>query len=63
MCTDLVARMPRHKLTLEEQIAGTRKALENPKTPKQFLPSLRDRLESLQHQMEMIDRQLEGERT
>lgn len=55
--------MPRHKLTIEEQIAGTRKALANPKTPKQFLPSLRDRLESLQRQMEMIDRQLEGERT
>jgi hypothetical protein len=40
--------MARHTLTLEEQIRGTRKALENPKTPKQFLPSLRVRLEQLE---------------
>jgi len=40
----------KHKLTLEEQIRGTRKALANPKTPKQFLPSLRKRLKQLERQ-------------
>jgi hypothetical protein len=40
--------MPRHQLTREEQITGTRKALANPKTPKQFLPSLRERLKQLE---------------
>jgi hypothetical protein len=40
--------MTRHKLTVDEQIKGTRKALDNPNTPKQFLPSLRDRLKQLQ---------------
>jgi len=39
--------MARHKLTLEEQIRGCEKALANPKTPKQFLPSTRLRLEQL----------------
>jgi hypothetical protein len=42
--------MARHKLTLEEQIRGLRKALANPKTPKQFLKSLRARLEQLEEQ-------------
>jgi len=42
----------RHKLTIEEQIRGTRKALANPNTPKQFLPSLRDRLHQLEGQLE-----------
>lgn len=40
----------RHTLTREEQIRGTIKALKNPKTPKQFLPSLRDRLKQLERQ-------------
>jgi hypothetical protein len=40
--------MMRHKLTLEEQIRGTRNALANPKTPKQFLPSLKERLKQLE---------------
>jgi hypothetical protein len=40
--------MPRHQLTLDEQIRGTRKALANPKTPPQFRPSLEARLEQLQ---------------
>lgn len=42
----------RHKLTLEEQIRGARKALANRKTPKQFLPSLRERLKQLERQRE-----------
>lgn len=42
--------MPRHKLTVEEEIRGARKALANPKTPKQFLRSLRDRLKQLERQ-------------
>lgn len=40
--------MPRHKLNAEEQIRGLKKALANPKTPKQFLPSLRERLAKLE---------------
>jgi hypothetical protein len=44
--------MPRHKLTIAEQIEGTRKALANPKTPKQFLPSLQERLTQLEKQQE-----------
>lgn len=39
--------MPRHQLNAEEQIRGIEKALANPKTPKQFLPNLRKRLEKL----------------
>jgi hypothetical protein len=42
--------MPRHKLSVQEQIRGTRKALANPKTPKQFLPSLKKRLSQLERQ-------------
>jgi len=42
--------VPRHTLTLDEKIAGTRKALANPKTPKQFLPSMKLRLEQLETQ-------------
>jgi len=37
----------RHKLTKEQQIRGCRKALANPKTPKQFLPGLKKRLKKL----------------
>jgi hypothetical protein len=44
--------MPRHKLTLEEQIRGVEKGLANPKTPKQFLPSMTRRLEQLKKQKE-----------
>jgi len=40
--------MARHKLSKEEQIRGLEKALANPKTPKQFLPSMRERLKQLQ---------------
>jgi hypothetical protein len=39
--------MARHVLNTEEQIRGIEKALANPKTPKQFLPSLRERLAKL----------------
>jgi len=42
--------MPRHKLNTEEQIRGIEKALANPKTPKQFLPNLRKRLEQLKEE-------------
>lgn len=41
----------RHKLTKREQIEGIRKALANPKTPKQFLPSMRKRLDALERQI------------
>jgi len=37
----------RHKLTRGQQIKGCRKALANPKTPKQFLPGLKKRLKKL----------------
>jgi hypothetical protein len=43
--------MPRHELTKQEQINGLRKALDNPKTPKQFLPAMRVRLENLLRQL------------
>jgi hypothetical protein len=39
--------MARHKLTREEQIRGIAKALKNPRTPKQFRPALKRRLEKL----------------
>jgi hypothetical protein len=39
--------MARHKLTKEQQIRGCRKALANPKTPKQFVPGLKKRLKKL----------------
>lgn len=39
--------MARHRLTREEQIRGLEKALANPKTPKQFLPAMRERLQQL----------------
>lgn len=42
--------MPRHVLNPEEQIRGIEKALANPKTPKQFLPNLRKRLEQLKEE-------------
>lgn len=48
--------MPRHKLSAREQPEGTKKALENPKTPKQFLPSLRERLAQLEKQVEREQR-------
>lgn len=35
------------KMTREQQIKGTKKALANPKTPKQFLPGLKKRLAQL----------------
>lgn len=38
----------RHKLTVEEQIRGLKKAIANPKTPKGFLPGMRKRLEKLE---------------
>lgn len=41
----------RHVLTLAEQIRGVRKALANPKTPKQFLPAMRERLKQLERQV------------
>jgi hypothetical protein len=41
----------RHTLTKREQIDGLRKALANPKTPKQFLPSLKKRLETLEKEI------------
>lgn len=42
--------MARHQLTIDEQIAGARKALANPKTPKQFLATHKLRLEQLEKQ-------------
>lgn len=39
--------MARHQLTKEERIKGLEKALASPKTPKQLLPALRERLEWL----------------
>lgn len=38
----------RMRMTKEQLIAGLRKALKNPRTPKQFLPSMRKRLEKLE---------------
>lgn len=35
-------------LTKAQQIKGLRKALKNPRTPRQFLPSMRKRLEKLE---------------
>ena len=35
------------KMTREQQVKGCKKALANPKTPKQFLPGLRKRLAAL----------------
>jgi len=39
--------MARHKLSRESQIKGLRKALRNPRTPRQFLASMRKRLRKL----------------
>jgi hypothetical protein len=39
--------VPRHILTREEKIDGLEKALANPKTPKQFVTSMKERLEQL----------------
>ena len=43
--------MARHKLTVEQMIEGTRKALANPRTPKQFRSSLEQRLQQLLKQV------------
>ena len=40
--------MARHKLTKEQTIRGLKKALANPRTPKQFKPSMRERLKKLE---------------
>lgn len=40
--------MARHTLSIEEKIRGLEKAIANPKTPKQFLPSMKERLKQLQ---------------
>lgn len=40
--------MARHKLTTEQQIRGLRKALANPKTPKQFRAGMEKRLAKLE---------------
>ncbi len=37
----------RHKLTTEQRVKGLRKAIANPKTPKQLIPSLRKTLDKL----------------
>jgi hypothetical protein len=39
--------MARNKLTREQRIKGCRKALANPKTPKQFRPGLEKQLRKL----------------
>lgn len=44
--------MARHNLTIEEQIRGLQKAVANPRTPRQFLKSLRERLRQLEDQSE-----------
>jgi len=38
----------RHKLTKEEMLKGTRKALANPRTPTRLKPSLKKRLRQLE---------------
>lgn len=43
--------MARHQLSVEEQIKGLEKALANPKTPKQFLASMRERLQQLKRRL------------
>lgn len=48
--------MARHKLSAREQLDGIRKALANPKTPKQFLQSMRVRLAQLEKQVERENR-------
>lgn len=37
----------RHRLTKEERLRGTRKALKNPRTPKNFLKGLKKQLRKL----------------
>lgn len=44
----------RHQLTIEEQIRGLQKALANPRTPRQFLKSLRERLQQLLQQQKAL---------
>ena len=39
--------MPRHVLTIEEQIRGIRRALASPRTPPQLKRALRERREAL----------------
>jgi len=39
--------MPR-KFTKEQTIRGLRKAIKNPRTPKQFIPSMKKRLAKLE---------------
>lgn len=43
--------MARHKLTAKEQLDGVKKALRNPKTPKQFRDSLEQRKRVLETQI------------
>lgn len=39
--------MPRHVLTIEEQVRGIRRAIANPRTPPAFKKFLRERREAL----------------
>jgi hypothetical protein len=40
--------MMRNRLTKAQQIKGLRKALNNPRTPKAFIPSMKKRLAKLE---------------
>ena len=48
--------MARPRLTLEAQLAGIRKALRTPKTPKQLRPALRRRAEQLEKRLADVTR-------
>jgi hypothetical protein len=43
-----MGRNMRHRLTKAEMLKGTRKALANPRTPRQFVKALRKRLRQLE---------------
>ncbi len=49
--------MPRHVLSIEEQLRGMEKALANPNTPKQFKPAMEARANELRKQLRKTERQ------
>lgn len=44
--------MPKHRLTVVEQLRGVRKAIDSPRTPVQLRKGLQDRLTVLQRRLE-----------